>query len=47
LGHSVEEIAEATRTPINTVRSRLRAARAAMRDKIASHARFAELEEEA
>jgi RNA polymerase sigma-70 factor (ECF subfamily) len=44
-GHSVEEIAEETRAPINTVRSRLRNARAALRERIAGDARLAELME--
>jgi RNA polymerase sigma-70 factor (ECF subfamily) len=47
LGHSAEEIAESTRTPINTVKSRLRAARATLRDRIVADSQLAELEEAA
>jgi len=35
LGHSAEEIAEITQTPVDTVRSRLRAARATLRLRMA------------
>jgi RNA polymerase sigma-70 factor (ECF subfamily) len=47
LGHSVEEIAEETRTPLNTVKSRLRAARATLRERIAADGTLAELSEDA
>jgi RNA polymerase sigma-70 factor (ECF subfamily) len=43
LGHSVEEISEATHTPVNTVKSRLRAARATFRERIAADTTLAEL----
>jgi RNA polymerase sigma-70 factor, ECF subfamily len=44
LGYSLEEIAALTRTPLNTVRSRLRLAKEAARARIVSDARWAELE---
>jgi RNA polymerase sigma-70 factor (ECF subfamily) len=43
LGYSLEEIAALTRTPLNTVRSRLRLAKEAARARIASDPRWAEL----
>jgi RNA polymerase sigma factor (sigma-70 family) len=43
LGHSVEEIAAITHAPLNTVRSRLRLAKDALRNRIASDPRWAEL----
>jgi RNA polymerase sigma-70 factor (ECF subfamily) len=46
LGYSVEEVAEATHTNVNTVRSRLQLAKGAMRERIASEDHFAELREE-
>jgi RNA polymerase sigma-70 factor (ECF subfamily) len=46
LGYSVEEIAETTRTPLNTVRSRLRAARAVLRERIDADPKLAELQQE-
>jgi RNA polymerase sigma-70 factor (ECF subfamily) len=45
LGHSQEEIAESTDTPVNTVKSRLRAARATLRERIANDPALAELGE--
>jgi RNA polymerase sigma-70 factor (ECF subfamily) len=47
LGHSVEEIAEETHTPLNTVKSRLRAARATLRERVAADGTLAELSEDA
>jgi RNA polymerase sigma-70 factor (ECF subfamily) len=38
LGHSAEEISEITRTPLATVRSRLRAARATLRERMGEEA---------
>jgi RNA polymerase sigma-70 factor (ECF subfamily) len=35
LGHSIEEVAAITRAPINTVRSRLRIAKDALRRRLA------------
>ena len=46
LGHSIEEIAEITAAPVNTVRSRLRAAKTTMRERMAQDARLADLREE-
>jgi RNA polymerase sigma factor (sigma-70 family) len=43
LGHSIDEVALITRAPINTVRSRLRLAKDALRARIAAHPRWAEL----
>ena len=43
LGHSIDEVALITRAPINTVRSRLRLAKDALRARIAADARWAEL----
>jgi RNA polymerase sigma factor (sigma-70 family) len=43
LGHSIDEVAAITRTPINTVRSRLRLAKDALRTRIAADPRWAEL----
>jgi len=43
LDYGIEEIAEATRTPLNTVRSRLRLAKEALRRRIEADARWAEL----
>jgi RNA polymerase sigma-70 factor (ECF subfamily) len=45
LGHSIEEVSEATHTPINTVRSRLRLAKEALRARIMSDPALAELGE--
>ena len=47
LGHSIEEISEITNAPINTVRSRLRLAKEALRSRIEADPRWAELWEEA
>jgi RNA polymerase sigma-70 factor (ECF subfamily) len=47
LGHSIEEIAGITSAPINTVRSRLRLAKDALRNRIEADARWAELWDEA
>ena len=46
LGYSLEEIATLTRTPLNTVRSRLRLAKEAAHSRIVSDTRWAELEAE-
>jgi len=43
LGHSIDEVALITRAPINTVRSRLRLAKDALRTRIAADPRWAEL----
>src|SRR5882672_441316 len=43
LGHSIDEVASITRAPINTVRSRLRLAKDALRTRIAADPRWAEL----
>jgi RNA polymerase sigma factor (sigma-70 family) len=43
LGHSIDEVAVITRAPVNTVRSRLRLAKEALRTRIAADARWAEL----
>jgi RNA polymerase sigma-70 factor (ECF subfamily) len=43
LGHSIDEVAVITRAPINTVRSRLRLAKEALRSRIAADPRWAEL----
>ena len=45
LGHSVEEIASITKAPLNTVRSRLRLAKEALRTRIGNDPRWAELSE--
>lgn len=44
LGHSLEEVAEATGVPLNTVRSRMRLAKAALRAAIEADPAMAELE---
>jgi RNA polymerase sigma-70 factor (ECF subfamily) len=46
LGHSIEEIAEATGAPIETVRSRLRLAKATLRERIQKEPALAELSRE-
>jgi RNA polymerase sigma factor (sigma-70 family) len=46
LGHSIDEIAEALDVPINTVRSRLRVAKAALRERIETDPALGELLEE-
>jgi RNA polymerase sigma-70 factor, ECF subfamily len=46
LGHSIVEIAEALDIPINTVRSRLRLAKAALRERIETDPSLGELLEE-
>jgi RNA polymerase sigma factor (sigma-70 family) len=46
-GHSIEEISAVTQTPLNTVRSRLRLAKEALRRRIEEEPRWAELGEEA
>ncbi|HET9933238.1 MAG TPA: sigma-70 family RNA polymerase sigma factor [Polyangiaceae bacterium] len=43
LGYSIEDIAEITRAPINTVRSRLRLGKEALRARVANDPRWAEL----
>jgi RNA polymerase sigma factor (sigma-70 family) len=43
LGHSIDEVAAITRAPINTVRSRLRLGKEALRGRIAADPRWAEL----
>ena len=43
LGHSIDEVAAITRAPINTVRSRLRLGKDALRARIAADPRWAEL----
>jgi RNA polymerase sigma factor (sigma-70 family) len=43
LGHSIDEVAAITRAPINTVRSRLRLGKEALRTRIAADPRWAEL----
>jgi RNA polymerase sigma-70 factor (ECF subfamily) len=45
LGHSIEEIASITKAPLNTVRSRLRLAKEALRTRIGNDPRWAELSE--
>ena len=45
LGHSVEEIASITNAPLNTVRSRLRLAKEALRSRVGNDPRWAELSE--
>ena len=47
LGHSIDEIAVITTAPINTVRSRLRLAKEALRSRIEADPRWAELWDEA
>jgi len=47
LGHSIDEIAAITTAPINTVRSRLRLAKEALRSRIQADPRWAELWDEA
>jgi RNA polymerase sigma-70 factor (ECF subfamily) len=46
LGHSIDEIAEATGVPFNTVRSRLRLAKEALRERIETDPALGELLEE-
>src|SRR5450432_2871867 len=43
LGHSIDEVAAITRAPVNTVRSRLRLAKEALRTRIAADPRWSEL----
>lgn len=43
LGHALKEVAELTGVPINTVRSRIRLAKEAMRQRIASDRAYSEL----
>lgn len=43
LGYSIEEVADLTRAPVNTVRSRLRLAKEALRRRIAADCGLAEL----
>jgi RNA polymerase sigma-70 factor (ECF subfamily) len=45
-GCSIEEIATLTKTPLETVRSRLRLAKAALRERLANDSSFAELMED-
>lgn len=45
-GHSIEEISTITQTPFNTVRSRLRLAKEALRQRIEAEPQWAELGEE-
>jgi RNA polymerase sigma-70 factor (ECF subfamily) len=45
-GHSIEEISTITQTPFNTVRSRLRLAKEALRQRIEAEPKWAELGEE-
>lgn len=45
-GHSIEEISSITQTPFNTVRSRLRLAKEALRQRIEAEPRWAELGQE-
>jgi RNA polymerase sigma factor (sigma-70 family) len=45
-GHSIEEISTITQTPLNTVRSRLRLAKEALRLRIETEPKWAELGEE-
>jgi RNA polymerase sigma factor (sigma-70 family) len=45
-GHSIEEISSITHTPFNTVRSRLRLAKEALRQRIEAEPQWAELAEE-
>jgi RNA polymerase sigma-70 factor (ECF subfamily) len=42
-GHSIEEISTITQTPFNTVRSRLRLAKEALRQRIEAEPAWAEL----
>jgi RNA polymerase sigma factor (sigma-70 family) len=46
LGHSIEEIAVITNAPVNTVRSRMRLAKEALRSRVEADPRWAELWEE-
>jgi RNA polymerase sigma factor (sigma-70 family) len=46
LGHSIEEVAAITTAPVNTVRSRLRLAKDALRGRIEADPRWAELWDE-
>jgi RNA polymerase sigma-70 factor (ECF subfamily) len=46
LGHSIEEISGITSAPVNTVRSRLRLAKEALRNRIEADPRWAELWDE-
>jgi RNA polymerase sigma-70 factor (ECF subfamily) len=46
LGHSIEEIAVITNAPVNTVRSRLRLAKEALRSRVEADPRWAELWDE-
>jgi RNA polymerase sigma factor (sigma-70 family) len=45
-GHSIEEISTLTQTPFNTVRSRLRLAKEALRERIQAEPKWAELGQE-
>ncbi|HEY3493137.1 MAG TPA: RNA polymerase sigma factor [Polyangiaceae bacterium] len=45
-GHSIDEISSITRTPFNTVRSRLRLAKEALRQRIEAEPQWAELGQE-
>jgi RNA polymerase sigma-70 factor (ECF subfamily) len=45
-GHSIEEISSITQTPFNTVRSRLRLAKEALRQRIEAEPQWAELSQE-
>jgi RNA polymerase sigma-70 factor (ECF subfamily) len=45
-GHSIEEISTLTQTPFNTVRSRLRLAKEALRQRIEAEPKWAELGQE-
>jgi len=45
-GHSIEEIATISQAPFNTVRSRLRLAKEALRQRIEAEPKWAELDEE-
>lgn len=45
-GHSIEEISAITQTPFNTVRSRLRLAKEALRQRIGAEPKWAELGQE-
>jgi RNA polymerase sigma-70 factor (ECF subfamily) len=46
LGHSIEEVSTITTAPVNTVRSRLRLAKEALRGRIEADPRWAELGDE-